>query len=1212
MKPKKWLALFLAAALTISAASPSSMTVMASEQTAESKEAESVEEPEEKVEAEEVAELEEQPEVEETTEPEEQPKVKETTEPEEQPEVTETTEPEEQPEVEETAEPEEQPEVTETTEPEEKTEVEEVIESEETTEENVTVEDEIEGQPAVQSLLPLEEKKVYLSLINYTESELQSMPIRTILGLLRNYDGTAVDISEDAVIAWDSTYELPGEPRSAWAGDFQVVDRDTTVNVWCQVDLSEYIAHMIVGKGNQLDSDAIRYEITVYLPKIWEQVQYSLYTADEKHEEVTGENISEKWNSESSIDGIDATDSNGVYAASSAVVFNSANYQSGKEYDLKMSLSQTERPDLQVEVYTLEEYQKLQAGQSAVAITDQILNGNGYRANYDSEQIFVVVYKKKDTGATIGQFSAHYRAMGRNVISTYTFTGRLYVYDGQQVITVADKDEGSDDVDASVLYKTTDAETTKYSHGHYDLYKGYAADGKYYFQAELTDENGNNVSDHIVKIVEGNYSSLPEAEGQKDIKTELLNTQTIPGGYELKLKKNIDEDINADTSFCAFLDDGSVWKIYIGLKEYETYGNVFKISGARQEDRTFKSGENAYVLADSKYNGNSKGNWSDLDTYMENGYQTIFLNDKDVDLSKLQPYFTTDASNKVYAGPQQESGVSVKDFSNGAVQYTTISDKYDAKNYWVTFVKKATGPKLFVNGPGERDVLLGAEWDYHDILIANVGDAVLTGLKVELNATHLKLDDYWTVGGEGNDTLAAFTTVDVGDKKYGELANLAKIRLEPDGTGRIEGTLTVSADGQEPVTIKLKGYASGADFTTEVLDDAVKYVPYSFLISNSNMYDWNAVSYKLVSGKLPAGVSFNEQTGEIYGTPTETGEFSISIQLETKNEETGDQTETHTADYVLVVGDNSNESVYKSSDPGYELLQAIGEDTNGNYDFVVRSWDDQLFVSRGELNEFVDLWLNGEKLIDGTDYTKVRGSTRITVRSQTFKNKAKREGTNTIAAEFRVNGDRNGELKRTAQNFRLDIREDNTSGNNNGSNTGNGGKKHSSSGSGSGSSSDNAVSTAATAAGVTVFDGVKFVARVMDSNNQPMANATVELHSTPQTALTNAGGYATFNPVEFGTHTFIVKDSARNVLATKEFELQEGNSVVINGSKLTAKNGSTVALSLKAENGELTFISAVATGDHEQPMVWMVMLLSCLVILGVVGYRKRNMWFKRQ
>ena len=377
------------------------------------------------------------------------------------------------------------------------------------------------------------------------------------------------------------------------------------------------------------------------------------------------------------------------------------------------------------------------------------------------------------------------------------------------------------------------------------------------------------------------------------------------------------------------------------------------------------------------------------------------------------------------------------------------------------------------------------------------------------------------------------------------------------------------------------------------------------------MYDWNAVSYKLVSGKLPAGVSFNEQTGEIYGTPTETGEFPISIQLETKNEETGDQTETHTADYVLVVGDNSNESVYKSSDPGYELLQAIGEDANGNYDFVVRSWDDQLFVSRGELNEFVDLWLNGEKLIDGTDYTKVRGSTRITVRSQTFKNKAKREGTNTIAAEFRVNGDRNGELKRTAQNFRLDIREDNTSGNNNGSNTGNGGKKHSSSGSGSGSSSDNAVSTAATAAGVTVFDGVKFVARVMDSNNQPMANATVELYSTPQTALTNVSGYATFNPVEFGTHTFIVKDSAGNVLATKEFELQEGNSVVINGSKLTAKNGSTVALSLKVENGELAFVSAVATGDHEQPIVWMVMLLSCLVILGVVGYRKRNMWLKR-
>ena len=282
----------------------------------------------------------------------------------------------------------------------------------------------------------------------------------------------------------------------------------------------------------------------------------------------------------------------------------------------------------------------------------------------------------------------------------------------------------------------------------------------------------------------------------------------------------------------------------------------------------------------------------------------------------------------------------------------------------------------------------------------------------------------------------------------------------------------------------------------------------------------------------------------------------------------------------------------------------------GNHDYVLQTTDDQLFVSTGVLGEFQDLWLNGEKLVDGVDYTKVSGSTRITVRSQTFKNKLQ-EGTNTIAAEFRVNGDKNKELKRTAQNFRLEIKGGNGGGN------GSGSKKHSGGGSGSGSSNESTTSAAATTAagttaGAVAFDGVKFVTRVMDANNQPMASTTVELHSAPQTALTNTSGYATFNPVEFGTHTFIVKDSAGNVLATKEFELQEGNSVVINGSKLVAKNGSTVALSLKVEKGELLLVSAVTTGDHEQPIVWMVMLLSCLVILGVVGYRKRNMWFKRQ
>ena len=34
------------------------------------------------------------------------------------------------------------------------------------------------------------------------------------------------------------------------------------------------------------------------------------------------------------------------------------------------------------------------------------------------------------------------------------------------------------------------------------------------------------------------------------------------------------------------------------------------------------------------------------------------------------------------------------------------------------------------------------------------------------------------------------------------------------------------------------------------------------------------------------------------------------------------------------------------------------------------------------------LWLNGEKLVRGVDYTSVSGSTRITIKSQTLQEKA--------------------------------------------------------------------------------------------------------------------------------------------------------------------------------------------------------------------------------
>ncbi len=402
-----------------------------------------------------------------------------------------------------------------------------------------------------------------------------------------------------------------------------------------------------------------------------------------------------------------------------------------------------------------------------------------------------------------------------------------------------------------------------------------------------------------------------------------------------------------------------------------------------------------------------------MDTYYDMGYQTGFILDEDADLAHLVPYFYAGADVRVHSGTEQISGQTENDFSDGTVTYkATLGDT--ERQYFVTFAKKEQGPKLFVNGPDTREVFLTDYYDNrHDILVANIGSEALTGLKAELiDATHVKLDDYWNIGGENNETLEAFESVSTSS-----MANLAKVRLVPDGEGEISGTLKISADGQEDVLIELQGFAGNPEITTESLADGVKFVPYSFMIDTSNIHsDWIKVSYSL-EGTLPDGVTFNTSTGEIYGVPQETGEFPITVTADFNRKEFVPST----AEFVLTVNENTNENVYMETDEGYLIETPLGkESTEGSYDFVVTSTRDQLFVSAGTIDEFVDFWLNGEKLTDGVDYEKESGSTRITIKSQTFKNKTV-SGANTIAAEFRVDGDRDKELKRTAQNFRLDL-----------------------------------------------------------------------------------------------------------------------------------------------------------------------------------------------
>ena len=401
------------------------------------------------------------------------------------------------------------------------------------------------------------------------------------------------------------------------------------------------------------------------------------------------------------------------------------------------------------------------------------------------------------------------------------------------------------------------------------------------------------------------------------------------------------------------------------------------------------------------------------------GHQTFFITKKDgsdIDMSSIMLELDAKITSlQVYnetEGKMTDVCTEPQDFSkNNTIHYSLTNSKGQEKDYWITVNNvHEGGAKLFVDGPSERTVYFNACYGWtHNILIANTGDEPLTGLSVELtDAKNIKLDEYWTVGGTKNDTLAPFTTSDIS-----KMANLANIRLLPNGNdGEIGGTLTIKADGQEDVVIKLSGKAGDPNLTNDEELEAVKYVPYSVKLEIDNPFAWNEFESYTLSGDLPEGMTFNESTFEIYGAPLEAGTFDLNVMLEFS------VTGYSSKSFTLEVKENTEANVRKVTAGGYAIKKAIGQVWMGSYYFLSDTAEDQLFVSEGEFSEFIDLWLNGVKLQSGDDYTAVEGSTSITLSSellQTLETGSK----NTIVAEFREGGTLDGALICTAQNFTI-------------------------------------------------------------------------------------------------------------------------------------------------------------------------------------------------
>ena len=860
------------------------------------------------------------------------------------------------------------------------------------------------------SLLPLEEKQAALILNGYTETELKRVSVNYIVDHLQDPYGNYYNFRSQDHFIWSYYKDDYGE---IIRDEYHEVTRSSTVDMSVFDDNSAgYKMELIVGDGNQLGNNT-RYIVNVYLTNsISEFNTLELWTQDAqgKRHEVSAERLKH------TVSGSE---------------FYVPGHQTGTQYYLAVNSEVFNHPYLNVEVYTEDEYEKrLSDGwQNADTITDIIVNPNmrlkdqGYPTTLDEPDgmTFVLIVENPETHNI-------YHVRRHKVVvkgSSVHVDSSLWTRENGNLVRAAAMTENP--VDWS-LYPIMDSSDGVENQGLMML-EG-KDDGEEYF-ITLTahhDAYGSDAVDHITGTYAGIYDTAAAAAqaGAADLTNKLFadpDSDTF-NGYTVSK-----DNLYTGKAFTVIWDDGTVCKIQINVSRFnnsqsytrwEDYYSQpvigeqdpwFRVTGLKLGDRELDT----YVVE----NGKSKT----LDTYYGMGYQTLFVNEyiSDEELKSLKPVFWVADSDKIRIrtntnqGAEEVSGVTAHDFTSPNEYYALFEGRQ--KNYIVEVVPKAHGPKLYVFGSDgteyerNREIFLDDYYQYrHDILIANVGDQELEGLSVRLeNASHVKIDDYWTVGGTGNNALEPFTTADR-TQEYGELQNLAKVRIVSDGAGEITGDLIISAEGQESVVIHLSGSAIQPVIRTTDLTYAVKYVPYSYIISTSNMNEKVDVTYEL-KGKLPSGMRFDSKTGELYGVPMETGTYSFTVTANYSEQ----SFEPSTQKLKLEVKDNEDEIVFNATDEGYEIIPEengvsgyVGEQVS-DYRFELdENANSETFITGGEFSEFERLWINGVELVAGTDYVAEPGSTISHLFLDIIRKKpVLRNGRNTISVEYNVGGSDN-------------------------------------------------------------------------------------------------------------------------------------------------------------------------------------------------------------
>ena len=563
---------------------------------------------------------------------------------------------------------------------------------------------------------------------------------------------------------------------------------------------------------------------------------------------------------------------------------------------------------------------------------------------------------------------------------------------------------------ASVQYRTstsyeeysgTELETEVYT---VTLKDGYAVNDTYSLVMDFNKADPDDTA-RVLGAYVGRYASVAEAKaaGAEDLKDTLFQYKV---GYRADFSKGI--------YFTVFTGEDEKAPEQTWWLKYITKGG------------TYIPNSNA----DVSFNGlkNKEGNEivcsviDELeDSYADYTYLTIMVDDT-ADITDLAPIFSLgNGKTALYAengNAPEVSGKSFHDFSNGPVQYTASAEnKKNARNYWLQIIKPET-ERLYLNSLADPDaetteengviystremMLDGRHDDVHDLLLINMGSTALSQITAELDSDIVELDDYWTFTGD-TDLQGFGGLADIS----GHAQNMAKLRIvqsDSDYAGDITGTLVIKANGKELMVLTLTGVAGDPSITTKEIPDAVKYVHYGTMIQNSNKYDFNEVSYSLLSGKLPAGMQIMPN-GELYGVPTETGSFTFTVLMRNSVNSFGSSRAT----FTLNVADNSDANVEAATDAGYTLKERVP-------DIHYSNTQDYTMTSIGVFGEWENLYLDGKKLTEGVDFDARSGSTRLTIRSQTLRADGV-NGAHTLSAEFRESG--TGTLKRAAQNYHL-------------------------------------------------------------------------------------------------------------------------------------------------------------------------------------------------